>query len=68
MSKENNVQEQLPINKEKVSAPVYTEEQVREIYAEGHTAGYIAAVKRIRNDVIDYLNDLIISANINPNN
>ena len=67
MSKEPNVQEQLPVNETENEAPVlkYTDEQMREIYNEGQKSGYIAAIKQIRSNITDYLNDLIIAANQN---
>ena len=67
MSKEPNVQEQLPTNEIETEAPVlkYTDEQMREIYNEGQKSGYIAAIKQIRSNITDYLNDLIIAANQN---
>lgn len=58
MSKEQtttNTEEQLPVLK-------YTEEQAREIYNEGQKTGYIAAIKNIRANINDYLNDLIVAA------
>lgn len=58
MSKEQttaNAEEQLPVLK-------YTEEQAREIYNEGQKTGYIAAIKNIRANINDYLNDLIVAA------
>ena len=59
MENAKNIQEQLP---EEETAPVtYTEEQIREIYSEGQKAGYIAAVKQIRANVNDYLDNLIIA-------
>ena len=76
MSKENNiqeqatanVQEQLPLEEKQASIPKYTEEQAREIYNEGQKSGYIAAIKNVRANINDYLNDLIIAANSGPNN
>lgn len=63
MANENNIQEQLPAEEQ---APVtYTEEQVRDIYNEGQKAGYIAAVKQIRANVNDYLDNLIIATSMN---
>lgn len=59
MSKEQttpNAEEQLPVLK-------YTEEQAREIYNEGQKTGYIAAIKNIRANINDYLDNLIVAAN-----
>lgn len=43
------------------TAPVtYTEQQVQEIYNEAQKSGYVAAVKQIRNEVTEYLNELIV--------
>lgn len=56
-----NTEEQLPLE-EKQSIPKYTEEQAREIYNEGQKSGYIAAIKNIRANINDYLNDLIVAA------
>jgi hypothetical protein len=46
----------------KESVPVYTEEQARDIYNEGQKSGYVAAIRNIRANLNDYLNDLIIAA------
>lgn len=46
----------------KEAAPVYTEEQARDIYNEGQKSGYVAAIRNIRANLNDYLNDLIIAA------
>jgi hypothetical protein len=70
MSKEQataNVEEQLPLEEQAQTPKFYTEEQVREIYNEGQKSGYIAAIKQIRVNINDYLNDLIIAAHINQN-
>lgn len=60
-----NVEEQLPLNEQQAPVPKYTEEQAREIYNEGQKSGYIAAIKQIRSNINDYLNDLIIAATQN---
>lgn len=43
---------------------MYTEEQLnaeaRAAYIEGQRSGYVAAVRQIRADLADYLNDLIV--------
>lgn len=39
---------------------LYTENQVRAIYDEGQKNGYITAIKQMRADINDYLNDLLI--------
>ena len=39
----------------------YTEEQARAIYQRGQTDGFISALKQVRSDVINYLNDSIVS-------
>ena len=61
------VEEQLPLE-EQQAPKMYSEEQVREIYNEGQKSGYIAAIKNVRANINDYLNDLIIAANSGPNN
>lgn len=57
---EDNIQEQLPETEQ-------VEEQVpiREIYSEGHKAGYIAAIKQISANINDYLDNLIIATSMN---
>lgn len=44
----------------------YTAEQVeqecKKAYQQGHKDGYVVAIRRIRNDINEYLNDLIVSA------
>ena len=52
---------------QKATTVMYTEEQARSIYMEGQKAGYVSAIKQIRSNLNDYLNDLIISAEMNPN-
>jgi hypothetical protein len=68
MSKEQataNVEEQLPLEEQQAPILKYTEEQAREIYNEGQRSGYIAAIKNIRANINDYLNDLIVAASMN---
>ena len=60
------VEEQLPLE-EQQAPKMYSEEQMREIYNEGQKAGYIAAIKTIRTNINDYLDNLIIAAHINQN-
>ena len=52
---------------QKAPTVMYTEEQARSIYMEGQKAGYVSAIKQIRSNLNDYLNDLIVSAEMNPN-
>ena len=59
--------EQLPTEEKQDTPVTYTEEQVREIYNEGQKSGYTAAIKNIRSNINDYLDNLIIAANMNPN-
>ena len=51
--------------KEENVPKTYTEEQVREIYNEGQKSGYIAAIKTIRSNINDYLDNLIIATGMN---
>lgn len=59
--KETNQNNATNVTEETKVQTTYTEDQVREIYAEAQKAGYIAAVRQMRSDVLDYLNDLLIS-------
>lgn len=71
MSKEqatSSAKEQLPSEEQAQTPKLYTEEQMHEIYNEGQRSGYIAAIKNIRSDINDYLNDLIIAAASGTNN
>ena len=62
----NNVETtaESKVTEEKASSnngPVlYTEHQVRAIYDEAQKNGYITAIKQMRADINDYLNDLLI--------
>jgi uncharacterized protein (UPF0335 family) len=56
-----NVEQQLPLEEKQTPIPKYTEEQVREIYSEGQKNGYVSAIKHIRSEVNDYLNELLIA-------
>ena len=65
MANEKNIPNQTATEE---TAPVtYTEEQIREIYSEGQKAGYIAAIRQIRANVNDYLDNLIIATHMNQN-
>ena len=46
---------------QEMAAKTYTEAEVREIYARGQQEGYMAAIKQVRADINDYLNELLIS-------
>lgn len=63
----NNIQEQTS-ETQQTTPPTYTESQVREIYNEGQKSGYLAAIKNIRSNLNDYLDNLIIAAQMNNNN
>lgn len=52
-------------NENKEAANVFTEDDLRVAYNEGQKAGYAAAVRQIRTSVNDYLNDLLISIEVN---
>jgi hypothetical protein len=73
---EDRAEEQIPVEEtvseenqnQEVKPTTYTEEQVRSIYNEGQKSGYIAAIKQIRANINDYLNDLIVAASMNSNN
>lgn len=58
----NNQPQETTSTQEKSSEPKYTEEQARDIYIEGQKTGYITAIKQIRSNLNDYLNDLIVDA------
>jgi hypothetical protein len=58
MANEVNV---TPETESKDVPKTYTEEDARNIYAEGQKVGYSAAVKQMRSDINDYLNDLLIN-------
>lgn len=45
---------------ENTTPVTYTEQQVQEIYAEAQKSGYIAAIKQVRNEISEYLNELIV--------
>jgi hypothetical protein len=64
MENENNIQEQLPEEKQ-VEEQVEEQVPIREIYNEGHKAGYIAAIKQVRANINDYLDNLIIAIGMN---
>lgn len=64
MSDKKNIPEQnVPIQENDIPK-MYTEEQMREIYNEGQRSGYLAAIKNIRSNINDYLDNLIIAANM----
>lgn len=52
---------------QKASPAVYTEEQARSIYMESQKAGYVSALKQVRAAINDYLNDLIVSTELQQN-
>jgi hypothetical protein len=62
MPEKKNVEQADVAETAKENAPVYTETQAREIYNEGQKTGYVAAIKQIRANINDYLNDLIVAA------
>lgn len=62
MSEKKNVEQASVAETVKEDAPVYTETQAREIYNEGQKTGYVTAIRNIRTNINDYLNDLIIAA------
>ena len=69
MAKENiqaveQADSQVAETEQKTSPAIYTEEQARSIYNEGQKAGYVSALKQMRTTINDYLNDLIISAEL----
>lgn len=64
MSDKKEIQEQNVPTNENIPK-MYTEEQVREIYNEGQKSGYISAIKTIRTNINDYLDNLIIAAHMN---
>lgn len=68
MAEKKNVEQATETATVKEDAPVYTESQAREIYGEGQRNGYIAAIKQIRANVNDYLNDLIIATEAQKSN
>ena len=45
---------------ENTTPVTYTEQQVQEIYNEAQKSGYIAAIKQVRNEITEYLNELIV--------
>jgi hypothetical protein len=58
---ENTVDNKITNDSSSNDGPIlYTEQQVKVIYNEGQKAGYITAIRQIRSEVNDYLNDLII--------
>ena len=57
----NNVENVTPETESKDVPKTYTEEEVRNIYAEGQKVGYSSAVKQMRSDINDYLNDLLVN-------
>jgi hypothetical protein len=59
-----NVDKQLPSEDQAQTSNTYTEEQVREIYNEGLKSGYISAIKTIRSNMNDYLDQLIIATSM----
>ena len=63
----NNIQEQTS-ETQQTTPPTYTKNQVREIYNEVQKSGYLAAIKNIRSNLNDYLDNLIIAAQMNNNN
>lgn len=52
----------------KANTVMYTEQQVREIYTQGQADGYIAAIKHVRTEINEYLNELMVSALSKRNN
>lgn len=64
MSDKKNISEQNVPTQENDVPKMYTEEQMREIYNEGQRSGYLAAIKNIRSNINDYLDNLIIAANM----
>lgn len=64
MSDKKNISEQNIPTQENDVPKMYTEEQMREIYNEGQRSGYLAAIKNIRSNINDYLDNLIIAANM----
>lgn len=64
MSDKKDIQEQNIPTQENDIPKMYTEEQIREIYNEGQRSGYLAAIKNIRSNINDYLDNLIIAANM----
>lgn len=64
MSDKKNIPEQNVPTQENDVPKMYTEEQMREIYNEGQRSGYLAAIKNIRSNINDYLDNLIIAANM----
>lgn len=67
MENDTNIHENISTeeNKQTNVPKTYTEEQAREIYNEGQKSGYITAIRQIRSNLNDYLNDLIIAAEHN---
>jgi adenylate kinase len=67
MSKQiNNVEnETVQIEEQERDTQVFTEDDMRSAYNEGQKAGYAAAVRQIRTSVNDYLNDLLVSIEVN---
>jgi hypothetical protein len=61
MNEENNIQTTTTADTEK-SAPVsYTEDQMREAYATGQKDGFATAIRKVRSEINDYLNDLLVT-------
>lgn len=62
---ETNLNE-TAVSTEAETPVTYTAEQVEQeckaAYQEGQKVGYVAAIRQIRNDINEYLNDLIVSA------
>lgn len=50
---------------EKVTPITYTEEQMREAYNEGQANGFLSAIRQIRTELNDYLNDLVVAIRTN---
>jgi hypothetical protein len=64
MNDKKDIQEQnVPTNED--TPKTYTEEQMREIFNEGQKSGYLSAIKTIRSNINDYLDNLIIAAQMN---
>lgn len=64
MSDKKEIQEQnVPTNED--IPKMYTDEQMREIFNEGQKSGYLSAIRTIRSNINDYLDNLIIAAHMN---
>lgn len=58
---ENTVDNKVADDNSSNNGPIlYTEQQIKAIYNEGQKTGYITAIRQIRSEINDYLNDLII--------